>query len=50
VNPNYSFVALRAEHICEYCRAPEAAFNLPFGVKRIVWLLRLYIKAPLPMS
>ena len=32
MNPNYSLAASRAEHICEYCRAPEAIFNLPFEV------------------
>ncbi len=36
MNPNYSLVAARAKHICEYCRAPEAAFNLPFEVEHII--------------
>lgn len=40
MNPNYFFVARRAEHICEYCRAPEAVFNLPFEVEHIVPLSR----------
>ncbi len=40
MNPNYSLVASRAEHICEYCRAPEAIFNLPFEVEHIVPLSR----------
>ena len=35
MNPNYAFVASRARHICEYCRAPEAVFNLPFEVEHI---------------
>jgi hypothetical protein len=35
MNPNYGFVASRAGHICEYCRAPEAVFNLPFEVEHI---------------
>jgi hypothetical protein len=29
-------VAGRAAHRCEYCRAPEAIFNLPFEVEHIV--------------
>lgn len=40
MNPNYSLVARRAGHICEYCRAPEAVFNLPFEVEHIVPLSR----------
>jgi hypothetical protein len=36
MNPLYRNVALRAEHHCEYCRAPEAAFNFPFEVDHIV--------------
>lgn len=40
MNPNYSTVARRAEHICEYCHAPEAVFNLPFEVEHIVPLSR----------
>jgi len=36
VNPNYVLVASRARHICEYCHAPEAVFNLPFEVEHIV--------------
>jgi hypothetical protein len=36
VNPNYRFVAARAKHICEYCHAPEAVFNLPFEVEHII--------------
>jgi hypothetical protein len=36
VNPNYPFIAARAKHICEYCRAPEAVFNLPFEVEHII--------------
>jgi hypothetical protein len=36
VNPKYSFVAGRARHICEYCHAPEAVFNLPFEVEHII--------------
>jgi hypothetical protein len=36
VNPNYPFVAARAKHICEYCHAPEAVFNLPFEVEHII--------------
>ena len=36
MNPNYVLVASRARHICEYCHAPEAVFNLPFEVEHIV--------------
>lgn len=36
MNPNYSLVAARAKHICEYCHAPEAVFNLPFEVEHII--------------
>jgi hypothetical protein len=35
MNPKYALVASRAGHICEYCRAPEAVFNLPFEVEHI---------------
>jgi hypothetical protein len=35
VNPNYPTVARRAGHRCEYCRAPEVAFNLAFEVEHI---------------
>ena len=35
MNPNYAIVASRAGHICEYCHAPEAVFNLPFEVEHI---------------
>jgi hypothetical protein len=36
MNRHYSLVATRAEHRCEYCRAPEVVFNLPFEVEHIV--------------
>jgi HNH endonuclease len=36
VNRNYSSVAARAGHRCEYCQAPEAVFNFPFEVEHIV--------------
>jgi 5-methylcytosine-specific restriction endonuclease McrA len=36
VNLNYSFVAQRAGHRCEYCRAPEVVFNLAFEVDHII--------------
>jgi HNH endonuclease len=36
MNPRYAFVAQRAGHRCEYCRAPEAIFNFPFEVEHIV--------------
>jgi hypothetical protein len=35
MNPHYPFVSARARHICEYCHAPEAIFNLPFEVEHI---------------
>ena len=40
MNPNYSIVAGRAKHICEYCHAPEAVFNLRFEVEHIYPLSR----------
>ena len=40
MNPHYPEVALRAEHRCEYCHAPEAVFNLPLEVEHIVPLAR----------
>lgn len=36
MNPHYEFVADRAEHRCEYCRAPERVFNFPFEVEHIM--------------
>jgi 5-methylcytosine-specific restriction endonuclease McrA len=36
MNPRYPLVAGRADHRCEYCRAPEAIFNLPFEVEHII--------------
>lgn len=36
MNPNYPLVAERAGHRCEYCRAPEALFNLAFEVEHII--------------
>jgi len=35
VNANYPAVAHRAGYRCEYCRAPEAAFNFAFEVEHI---------------
>lgn len=35
MNPNYTLVADRANHRCEYCRAPEIVFNFPFEVEHI---------------
>jgi HNH endonuclease len=40
MNPNYSFVADRAAHRCEYCHAPELVFNFPFEVEHIIPLCR----------
>jgi HNH endonuclease len=36
VNPRYPHVARRAGHRCEYCHAPEAAFNFAFEVEHIL--------------
>jgi hypothetical protein len=36
MNPRYPLVADRAGHRREYCRAPEAIFNLPFEVEHIL--------------
>jgi hypothetical protein len=36
LNPLYPQIAERAEHRCEYCRAPEAIFNFPFEVEHIL--------------
>jgi hypothetical protein len=35
MNAHYPRVAERAGHRCEYCRAPEVIFNLPFEVEHI---------------
>jgi 5-methylcytosine-specific restriction endonuclease McrA len=36
VNPQYPSVSKRANHRCEYCRAPEVLFNFRFEVEHIV--------------
>jgi hypothetical protein len=36
MNPRYPQVASRALHRCEYCHAPESAFNFPFEVEHII--------------
>jgi len=36
VNPHYHEVAQRANHQCEYCHAPELAFNIAFEVDHII--------------
>lgn len=36
MNLLYPEVAQRAKHRCEYCHAPEPAFNFPFEVEHIV--------------
>ncbi len=36
MNPNYTLVADRANHQCEYCHAPELVFNFPFDVEHII--------------
>lgn len=40
MNPHYPQVALRAGHRCEYCRAPEAVFNLSLEVEHIIPVAR----------
>jgi hypothetical protein len=35
MNAQYSSVARRANHRCEYCGAPEVIFNFPFEVEHI---------------
>jgi HNH endonuclease len=35
MNPLYFFVAERAHHRCEYCRAPESIFNAVLEVEHI---------------
>jgi HNH endonuclease len=40
MNPNYTLVADRANHRCEYCHAPELVFNFPFEVEHIIPLCR----------
>ena len=35
-HPQYTLVAKRAKHRCEYCHAPEIIFNLAFEVDHIV--------------
>lgn len=35
MNPLYPSVSARARHACEYCRAPEVVFNLPFEVEHV---------------
>lgn len=35
MNPHYPLVSARAFHACEYCRAPEAIFNMRFEVEHI---------------
>jgi HNH endonuclease len=36
MNPAYDRVADRAAHRCEYCHAPEIAFNFPFDVEHFI--------------
>ncbi len=36
MNPSYETVANRADHRCEYCRAPEIIFNFPFEVDHVI--------------
>ncbi len=35
MNQHYPLVSARARHVCEYCHAPEAVFNLAFEVEHI---------------
>ncbi|NET47888.1 MAG: HNH endonuclease [Merismopedia sp. SIO2A8] len=36
MNALYPNVAQRANHRCEYCKAPEVVFNFPFEVEHVV--------------
>ncbi len=36
MNPDYTAIAQRADHRCEYCKAPEVVFNFPFEVEHII--------------
>ena len=36
MNRRYAEIAARAQHRCEYCRAPEAVFNLSFEVGHVL--------------
>jgi HNH endonuclease len=36
MNPLYKRIADRAGHRCEYCHAPEIAFNFPFDVEHFI--------------
>ncbi len=40
MNPRYPLVSGRADHRCEYCRAPEAIFNFPFEIEHITPISR----------
>lgn len=40
MSSRYLRVALRAEHRCEYCHAPEAVFNFPLEVEHITPIAR----------
>ncbi|MBE9205131.1 HNH endonuclease [Nostoc sp. LEGE 06077] len=40
MNPYYKLTAQRANHRCEYCKAPEVVFNFPFEVEHIIPLSR----------
>jgi hypothetical protein len=40
MNPYYTAIAQRANHRCEYCKAPEVVFNFPLEVEHIVPLSR----------
>lgn len=40
MNPYYMAIAERANHRCEYCKAPEVVFNFPFEVEHIIPLSR----------
>ena len=39
-HPNYTLVAKRAKHRCEYCHAPEIIFNVAFEVDHIIPLFK----------
>lgn len=36
MNPHYQIVAERAEHLCEYCHAPDLVSNFPFEIDHFI--------------
>jgi hypothetical protein len=40
MNPHHARIALRAGYRCEYCHAPEVAFNFAFEVEHVTPIVR----------